>query len=410
MRWIYDIGIRAFWLGIVVSSLWNKKARLWLKGRAGWSEKIKNQFSEKDRVLWFHCASLGEFEQGRPVIEMIKKQLPEIKILLTFFSPSGFEKQKNYENADFVSYLPLDTRKNTRKFVKSFPLTGVIFIKYEFWYHYLHTIKGINVPSFLVSGNFRPEQVFFKWYGRWYSQFLTCFSHFFVQDEQSKVLLRKFGFDNVTVTGDTRFDRVAKVVQTNYQNQALEEFSRGNSVIIAGSTWEVDEELLFYACRNLPCEYKWIIAPHELSGKHIQKLKNLFKEHLLFTEIQGTIDDTIRVVIINTIGQLPFLYRYGTIAYVGGGFGKGIHNILEAAAYGLPVIFGPRYKKFREAVELVNLKGAFPVHNKKQLLSILQQQMEDPQGLKTSSDISRNYVLSNSGASSIIINQLKKIF
>ncbi|MBN1131553.1 MAG: 3-deoxy-D-manno-octulosonic acid transferase [Bacteroidales bacterium] len=410
MKWLYDAGIRFYWLGIVISSAWNRKARIWLNGRKGWYALLWNRFQDDDRVIWFHCASLGEFEQGRPVIEMTRERLARIKIVLTFSSPSGFEKRKHYEGADFVCYLPLDTRKNARKFIQSIPLKCAVFVKYEFWYHYLSTLKKRDIPLFLVSGIFRREQIFFKWYGAWYRRFLNSFSHFFVQGEKSKQLLNQYGFDNVTVAGDTRFDRVVKVAGTNYRNAFLEDFSGRGKVIIAGSTWDADEKLLQEAYRNLPGDYMWIIAPHELSDAHLRRLKNTFEDSLLFTDIEKSPDNDARVIIVDTIGQLSFLYRYGTVAFIGGGFGKGIHNILEAAAYGLPVIFGPRYEKFQEASELIKVGGAFPVQDGFELVSAFRNLFENPINLRTSSERCRNYVLSHTGASSLVVEKLEEYF
>ena len=408
MLLFYNIGISLFWFGVRLASLWNEKAKSWIKGRKDWYSALNKQFGPDENVIWFHCASLGEFEQGRPLIEMAKENIPDTKILLTFSSPSGYEKRKNYDGVDFVSYLPLDTKRNAKKFINALPLKAVIFIKYEFWYHYLNELSKKCIPLFLASGIFRPDQIFFKWYGSWYSSFLKCFSHMFVQGEESKELLNSIGFNDVTVAGDTRFDRVARVVQTNYQNNSLEKFSESGKVIVAGSTWEADEELLAHAYQALPADYKWIIAPHELSGAHIKRLKNLFTGSLLFTEIDGLIPSDVRVIILDTMGQLSFIYRYGTISYIGGGFGKGIHNVLEAATYGLPIIIGPRYQKFSEAIDLVESGGAFAVHNGNELLSTIRQQFSDLKLLKTSSEISRNYVQSKLGATSVIMEKVCK--
>ena len=408
MRVIYDIGIRLYWLAAWIISPWNHKAKLWLTGRKRWLEKLKQVIAPEERVLWFHCASLGEFEQGRPLIEESRRRFPEHKILLTFFSPSGYEKRKNFQGADHVMYMPLDTARNAHRLVDSLSIEMAIFIKYEFWYHFLRRLNRRKVPVYLASGNFRSSQLFFKWYGKWYRRFLDYFTHMFVQYETSKNLLEGIGVNWVSVTGDTRFDRVKQVAETEYINETLEAFSRDSRVIVAGSTWEPDEQILEHAFRQLPQDTRLIIAPHELSETHLFRLKKRFPESVLFTELDHPLPRGIRVVIVDTIGQLSYLYRYGTMAYIGGGFGKGIHNTLEAATYGLPVIFGPAYHKFSEAVELTKLSAAFPVHDEQELLSTIHQQLENPDLLKTSSGIAGNYVLERVGATSAIMDKVCK--
>jgi len=410
MRILYDITVRIYRMGILVSSLWNRKAKLWIGGRKDWYRNLKQTFGEKERVIWFHCASLGEFEQGRPVMEETRKRFPRHRILLTFFSPSGYEKRKNYEGADHVMYLPLDTAKNASRMINALSLEMAIFVKYEFWYHYLHRLGKEKIPVYLISGSFRPDQLFFKWYGSWYKKFLECFTHIFVQQESSKMLLEKAGIHPVSVAGDTRFDRVGKVAGSEFSRPALEAFASGYEVIIAGSVWEQDEQILVHAFRELPGEVRWIIAPHELSKGHLNRVSRDFSPSVRYTEMGDRVPEGIRTVIIDTIGQLSYLYRYGTLAYIGGGFGKGIHNILEAAAHGLPVIFGPRYKKFTEAVDLVRLDGAFPVSHHAKLLSTIRQQLGNPELLKTSSEVARKYIQAKKGATSVIMEQVCKEF
>lgn len=403
---IYDIGIRLYWLVAWMISPWNRKASLWIRGRRRWQEKLKDAIGPADKVIWFHCSSLGEFEQGRPIIEESKGRFPEHKILITFFSPSGYEKRRDYPGADYVMYLPLDTRSNARQMVNYLSLEMVLFVKYDFWHHFLRRLKREGVPLFLASGNFRSDQLFFKWYGGWYRKFLESFTHIFVQQENSRELLEGIGFTRVTVAGDTRFDRVRKVAETPYIQESLEQFSEGAQVIVAGSTWEQDEQVLEKVYRGLPGDTRWIIAPHELSANHIQRLKKHFPESILFTELKGVLPPAIRVIIVDTIGQLSYLYRFGSLAYVGGGFGKGIHNTLEAAVYGIPVIFGPVYHKFSEAVQLAQLGAGFPVQDEKELLSTILQQLQNPKLLKTSSETARNYVLERVGATSMIMGEV----
>ena len=405
MRLLYNIGIRIYWLAALIISPWNRKAKLWLEGRKFWYEKLKGVFDPDEKLIWFHCASLGEFEQGRPVIEAIRERRPDRKILLTFFSPSGYEKQKDYTGADYVMYLPLDTRKNARKMLEMLSPELVFFIKYEFWYHFLKQLKKAKVPVYLASGTFRAGQLFFRWYGLWYRQFLDFFTHIFVQTEDSKVLLNSVGYQHVSVAGDTRFDRVHELLQSKFSHPALENFAKGKQLIVAGSTWEKDEQLLAGAFGELPREVKWIIAPHELSEGHIRSLQKRFPGSVLFTELGEKVPEGTRVILVDTIGKLSYLYRYGSLAYIGGGFGKGIHNILEAATYGLPVIFGPEYKKFSEAIELTSLGAAFPIGGEKELIFTVHQQFENPSLLKTSSEIAANFVSMRVGATLAILKK-----
>lgn len=406
MRWLYDIVLRIYWLAAWISSLWNRKARLWILGRKHWYQRMQESLGRKSRVIWFHCASLGEFEQGRPVMEEIRIRFPEHKILLTFFSPSGYEKRKDFEGADYVMYLPLDTRRNAKKLVGHLSVEMVFYIKYEFWYHFLKQLNANGVPVYLASGNFRSGQLFFKWYGSWYRRFLKLFTHMFVQNEDSKILLSGAGYRHVSVTGDTRFDRVHELLKTPFHHPALDKFRQDSTVIVAGSTWEKDEQLLAEAYGELSGDLKWIIAPHELSTGHIRTLQERFPGSVLFTELEQEIPPGTRVIVVDTIGMLSYIYRYGTLAYIGGGFGKGIHNILEAATYGLPVIFGPEHQKFAEAVELISLGGAFPVGNPVELLSTIHQQLGNPDLLKTTSQIAANYVSARVGATSAILDKV----
>jgi 3-deoxy-D-manno-octulosonic-acid transferase len=406
MTLLYNIGIRIYWLAALIISPWNRKAKLWLEGRRGWYEKLKGAIDKDEKVIWFHCASLGEFEQGRPVMEAIRERRPAQKILLTFFSPSGYEKRKDYAGADYVMYLPLDTRRNAKKMLNLLTLEMVIFIKYEFWYHSLQQLKNRGIPVYLASGNFRSGQLFFKWYGGWYRRFLNLFTHIFVQQSDSQLLLSGIGIHRVTVAGDTRFDRVHELLQTPFRHAALERFAKDSKVIVAGSTWEKDEQLLAHIYRELPDEIRWIVAPHELSESHLRSLQERFPGSVLYTELGEEVPEGTRVILVNTIGKLSYLYRFGTIAYIGGGFGKGIHNILEAATYGLPVLFGPEYKNFFEAVELTSLGGAFPVKNESGLLSTVHQQLQNPNLLKTTSEIAANFVVERVGATSAIVEKV----
>ena len=408
MRLAYNIGVRVYWLAAWITSVWNPKAKKWVRGRKGWYSALREKFGSSERVIWFHCASLGEFEQGRPLIEETRNRLPNHKILLTFFSPSGYEKRKSYDKADHVMYLPLDTARNARLITGALKLDMVIFIKYEFWYHILRRLSEMGTPLFLASGIFRPGQLFFKWYGKWYRKFLVYFTHIFVQQNDSRMLLEKIGIDRVSVAGDTRFDRVRQAAATPFHHPVLERLTGGKTTIVAGSTWDPDEQLLEEVFPQLPNELCWIIAPHELTQPHLDRLQERFPGSILFSALKEGMQPETRVVIIDTIGILSYLYRLGTLAYIGGGFGKGIHNILEAATYGIPVIFGPVYHKFREAVELAELKGGFPVQNKNEFLSTIHQQLNDRDLLKASSKIAENYVSERVGATSVIMSEVCK--
>jgi 3-deoxy-D-manno-octulosonic-acid transferase len=406
MRILYDIGIRLYYLAAWIISPWNRKAKHWIAGRKHWYGPLREAFGEGEQVAWFHCASLGEFEQGRPLMEAFREQCSGVKILLTFFSPSGYNKRKNTPVADHVMYLPLDTARNARRMVFTLRPALAVFIKYEFWYHFLGQLRNQEVPVYLASGIFRQEQLFFRWYGRWYRNLLYKFTQIFVQQESSAALLKKFGIEQVVVSGDTRFDRVAKVAISSFHHPALEAFTRGRQVVIAGSTWDTDEQMLANACLQSSPDIRWIIAPHELSDAHLGRLQQRFPESARFTELGEEVPTTTRVVIVDTIGQLSFLYRYATLAYIGGGFGKGIHNILEAAAYGMPVMFGPRHEKFAEALELSALGGGFPVADQDEILSTINQLLNSDSRLKTTSEIARNYVLERTGATMTILDEV----
>jgi len=406
MRFLYDIGIRFYWLVAMLVSPWNRKAKLWLSGRRHWQVKLKEALDRDEKVIWFHCASLGEFEQGRPLIEGIRERLPDRKILLTFFSPSGYEKRKDFTGADYVMYLPLDTRRNARRFLNTLSIEMAFFIKYEFWYHFLNHLKLRGIPVYLASGNFRSSQLFFRWYGHWYRRFLELFTHIFVQNEKSEKLLWGIHCHNVSVAGDTRFDRVHVLPQSNFSFPALEGFGKGSKVLIAGSTWEKDEQLLAHVFKEMGDQLYWIIAPHELSEGHIRSLQENFPGSVRYTELEDELPRGCRVILVDTIGKLSYLYRYGSLAYIGGGFGKGIHNILEAATYGLPVVFGPEYEKFLEALELSTLGGAFPIGTETELLFTVRQQLENPKLLKTSSRIAANFVSERVGATSSILDKV----
>ena len=401
---LYSISIHLFYLIILVASLVNKKAGLWISGRKDWRKKLSLWKPSGGPVYWFHAASLGEFEQGRPLIEEIKRRQPGCSIVLTFYSPSGFEVRKNYQEADFVGYLPLDTLYNAGRFIKLVKPQAVFFIKYEFWFFYLKRLHDLSIPVYLISGIFRQNQIYFRWYGSWFRKKLRFFRHFFIQDHASADLLGSIGFQNVTVSGDTRFDRVTAIGAAAKSIEIADAFTAGSFCIVAGSTWPADEALLVSFINETTRPVKLILAPHEIGQDQIKRLSGMLqKPAVLYSE--ATPDDLAdkQVLIINNIGMLSSLYRYGKIAYLGGGFGKGIHNILEPAAFGLPVIFGPNYKKFQEARALTACGGAFAVNSLSEFKAILDHLMTNSEALQHASSQTRNYVSENTGATHLIV-------
>jgi 3-deoxy-D-manno-octulosonic-acid transferase len=358
MKVLYNIGILIFTALAHLIAPFNSKVSLWIKGQKNWAGKIKETIKAGDRTVWIHCASLGEFEQGRPVLEAIKKEMPEYKIVLTFFSPSGYEIRKNYSNADCIIYLPADNPINSAKFISLVRPEFVIFVKYEFWNNYISQLYENKIPLYLISAIFRPRQHFFRWYGAFFREILKKFEIIFVQDRQSIDLLSGIGIENVIQAGDTRFDRVIQVTTTARDIPQIDKFRGNEKLFLAGSSWHQDEEIISQYINRFPDKMKWVFAPHEIDKVNIERLVKLFKVPVVrFSELNETSAEA-RVLIIDNIGMLSSAYRYAYISAIGGGFGKGIHNILEPACWGIPVMFGPRFKKFREAVELIASGGA----------------------------------------------------
>jgi len=405
---IYSLVIRVYFSLIVIFSLFNNKAKLWLKGRRGLFNYIQSKIHSKEKIVWFHCASLGEFEQGRPVIEEFKSKFSDYKIILTFFSPSGYELRKNYQIADYIFYLPIDLKKNARKFIELINPQMVFFVKYEFWYYYIKTLHEKNIPLYMISANFRRKQLFFRWYGGWYRGMLKYFTHLFVQEENSKKLLSSIGITNVSICGDTRFDRVYSISKQSKSLALIESFKKRRLTLIAGSTWEKDEKILIKYINSSSNDWQYIIVRHEIQPEHIRKIiKSINKRSLKFSDANKQNIEDARVLIIDSVGLLASIYKDGDVAYIGGGFGKGIHNILEAATFGIPVIFGPKYQKFREAKELIKQKGAFSVSNFSELKSKLDEFVFDKDMLRKSGEISQKYVIFNLGATRKIINGIR---
>jgi 3-deoxy-D-manno-octulosonic-acid transferase len=408
MKILYNIGILIFTAFAHLAALFNSKASLWVKGRKKWADKISEKIKSGDRTIWIHCASLGEFEQGRPVIEAIKKEMPFYKIVLTFFSPSGYEIRKNYENADCISYLPSDTPGNAAKFISMVRPEFVIFVKYEFWNNYISVLNRNGIPLYLISGIFRPGQHFFKWYGSFFRGMLRKFEKIFVQDQQSLDLLSDIGIKEVSLAGDTRFDRVVQIAGTARNIPKLEQFRGSEKLLLAGSSWKQDEEIIAKYINMFPLSMKWVFAPHEIDTANIERLEKLFKVKCVRFSEYSEIHVDARVLILDNIGMLSSAYRYAYIAAIGGGFGKGIHNILEPACWGIPVMFGPRYKNFKEAVDLLSSGGAKSFVTFDDFKRILDLWLSDENIFRISADMASKYVKENAGATEIIIKEISR--
>lgn len=406
MMTIYNIAITVYQWLIALASKWNEKAALLIKGQKNSFPALEEKIVPGQRYIWFHASSLGEFEQGRPLIEELKRREPEMRIVLTFFSPSGFEVRKNYLLADVVVYLPMDTRRNAVRFLDIVRPEKAVFIKYEFWANYLTELKQRNIPTFLVSAIFRPQQAFFKWYGKWYKHLLQTFQHLYVQDIESEKLLNTAGITNVTVAGDTRFDRVAEIAAQAKDLPLVTAFAEGRTVMVAGSSWPLDEDILFDYFNRHENLYL-IVAPHVTSESHIDEIcRKLKRTHARFTKTNETEAKQVDCLIIDCIGLLSSIYCYGQMAYIGGGFGVGIHNVLEAAVYGVPVIFGPNYQKFREACGLIEAEGGFSINNLQQFENLMNRFETEKDFLKLCGEKSAKYVQLNLGATTIIMESL----
>ncbi len=415
MRLIYSAGISLYYLFLRIAGLFSVKARAWHYGRKELFDKLEEVFSahyageDPAPVAWFHCASLGEFEQGRPVIEAFRTSFPGHSILLTFFSPSGYIHKQQYEGADHIFYLPIDTMYNARRFVAIAKPQFVVFIKYEFWFNYLNELFRHHIPVFTVSAIFRPNQHFFKWYGGWFRTHLRRINRVFVQDEESAELLAMIDVKNVTISGDTRFDRVTAIKARQQPFPHIDRFTGGRHVVVAGSTWPADDQLLISLQEKTDDQIKFIIAPHEINLTYIHELLGkLGSKAALYSEAPGTDLGNKQFLIIDSVGLLSQLYRYASIAYIGGGFGVGIHNTLEAAAYGVPIFFGPNYHRFREAREMSEAGIAFSVQNSAELTLGIVGLLSNQTHLEEVSHKAGEYVRSKTGATGIIIEELSR--
>ncbi len=407
MSFIYNIGIHIYQIIILTASLFNKKAKQRVFGRKALFKKIKSTIKHNDKIVWFHCASLGEFEQGRTVIESFRQYHPEYKILLTFFSPSGYEIRKNYQGADYIFYLPIDTRTNAKKFIEIINPKMVFIIKYEFWFNYLSILYKKAIPTYIVSAIFRNDQYFFKWYGIWFRKRLKNITCIFVQDKDSKELLNSKGITNVLISGDTRFDRVYKLSQQKKSFPLIEQFQKNCKIFLAGSTWPADELLIMDLIDENIDNLKFIIAPHETNDERINSLlKQIKGKAIKYSDATEKNIKDAKILIIDYVGILSSLYQYSSIAYVGGGFGISIHNIQEPASFGKPILFGTNYHKFREAKDLINLCGAFSVKNSNELILKTQELLDNPELYKKTSAVCTNYINDKRGATEFIFSKL----
>lgn len=407
MSLLYNIGIHAYSLAIKLAAPFNEKAALLSKGRKEVKSKLQTIHRGSERLVWFHAASLGEFEQGRPVMEKLRQMEPDTKIGLTFFSPSGYEIRKNYAGADYILYLPADTKRNAVRFIEQLRPDAAVFIKYEFWYNYLNELHKRNIPTYLISAIFRTEQPFFKSWGTLHRKMLGFFKCLYVQDEQSVKLLETIGIRNTRLTGDTRFDRVKQIADAAKDIEKVRLFCNDQPAVVCGSTWPPDETILLDYINQYSGPYKWILVPHEIGEGHIKTILDKCKKKVIrYTQANANLED-YEVLIVDCIGLLSSIYRYGKISYIGGGFGVGIHNTLEAAIYGIPVIFGPKYQKFNEAVSLIHEGGGFSINNGAELKELLDSLINHPVIAETAGKKALAYVTNQLGATDIISEKLK---
>lgn len=404
---MYQVAIYLYLCGVALASIFSKKVKKMWKGERQTLDILKSKVNPNHQYIWFHAASLGEFEQGRPLIERIRADYPEYKILLTFFSPSGYEVRKNYEHADIVCYLPIDTIRNARRFLRTVRPCMAFFIKYEFWYNYLHILKHRNVPVYSVSSIFREHQIFFRWYGKSYAGVLRCFTHFFVQNEKSKHLLHTIGIDTVDVVGDTRFDRVLQIKEKAQQLPIVEAFKADKKVFVAGSSWAPDEDI-FIPFMNECKDWKMIIAPHVISEEHLKRIEEKCKgKTVRYTATTPEEAAQAQCLLIDCFGLLSSVYHYGEVAYVGGGFGAGIHNVLEAAVWGIPVIFGPNNQRFQEAQQLKRVHAGIEITDQTSFAMVMSQFMTHADVLQQCGQAAETFVVERAGATEKILKLVK---
>ena len=407
---IYNLLTVLVWPFLKIIGLFNAKIRLFVTGRQQVFQILETQIDLNDKVIWLHAASLGEYEQGLPILEQLKKEFPAFKILLTFFSPSGFEVKKNSAPADVITYLPLDSRANAERFVELVHPALAIFIKYEVWPNHLRALQKRGIPSLLVSALFLKRQIYFKWYGGFMRNSLQAFHHFFVQDKNAMDLLQSIHITNVTVSGDTRFDRVSEILKKNNRLDFMEAFKQDKICIVAGSTWPEDEKILVPYLNSAPKFLRFVIAPHTMKPSHMEKLiRAISKPVIKYSELGTTTLDGMDILIIDTIGMLTKIYSYADVAYVGGGFATGLHNTLEPAVYGIPVVIGPKYEGFKEAEELVARRGILPISDTTTFSKTMSRLMNDPSIRAIMGEINTRYIQKNQGATQGVMEHVRTI-
>ena len=409
MLGIYNIALQFYKKGIQFASFFQTKASQWIEGRKEVFQTLeRSEVGAEKNLVWIHAASLGEFEQGRPIIEQIKQVYPDCKILLSFFSPSGYEIRKNYPLADYVTYLPLDTQKNAKRFIEITKPKLVIFIKYELWYHYFNELQNAGIPTLLVSALFREKQFFFKSYGQWFKKVIKGLDHIFVQNKNAEQVLLKNGISNVSIVGDTRVDRVAKLASQQKSFSIIREFVGDRPALILGSTWPLDEEILNSYINSYPQKWRYIIAPHDIAESRVEHIEHTFlPSKIRYSKAEGVDLKNYDMLIIDNIGMLAALYQYGKVAYIGGALGKGLHNTLEPIAFGLPVVFGTKFQKFEEANWLVENGGGFSIHSSDSLHKIFNQ-LEEDTFYNKASEKAKEYIQKNQGATEEILKFIKK--
>ncbi|CAM3534959.1 3-deoxy-D-manno-octulosonic acid transferase [Zobellia roscoffensis] len=410
MHSIYNVIVQISWFFLKILALFNSKLKLFVNGRKHSFYLLDNAITKEDRTLWVHAASLGEYEQGLPIIERLKKEYPTHKIILTFFSPSGYEIKKNTSAADVVVYLPMDTKKNAAHFIKTVHPDIAIFVKYEIWPNYMKALEKHKIPAVLISALFKKNQIYFKAYGGFMRRTLRKFSNYFVQDENSKVLLESIGIKNVEISGDTRLDRVSEILDRDNSLDFMEVFKNDKLCFVAGSTWPEDEAILIDHINNAPKNLKYVLAPHTIKKDKILGLAGAFtKKTTLYSKIDSNNLRDYDVLIIDNIGLLTKIYSYANIAYVGGGFSTGLHNTLEPAVFGIPVIIGPNYDGFKEAEDLAELKGIYPIKDQWTFGELLKKLLDSPEFRKKTGEINAGYISKNKGASLEIMNHIREL-
>ncbi len=412
MQAMYTFFIQMYGFAVSIAAHFNPKAKLWISGRKNWKFKMKQAISSDDKIIWVHCSSLGEFEQGRPVMEKIKKEFPNHKLAVSFFSPSGFEIRKDYQGADFIFYLPLDTPKNTKRLIKILHPEVLILVKYEYWYNLLNRLQKKKIPVIVISAVIKEDHLFFRPFANWFQKRISGINHFFVQDNDSQNLLESIGIEQVTVSGDTRFDRVKEIMESNPKLDFMENFKGNSKLIVAGSTWPEDEEILIkFIGEKLPNDWKLIFAPHNIHEKEIKSLsEKISKKTAIYTKSDENQIRNAQIMIVDTVGMLTKIYAYADISYVGGGFTKtGVHNTLEPAVFGVPVIFGPNYENYFEAIDLLENKGAIRFIDQYDFDQKMLNLIENEDERKHRGNAAENYIQKKPNSTELIMEYLKKI-